>query len=104
VDAGDGITHIVPVADGYVIGSAMKSIPITERDLTLFVQQLMREKGENIPPKDSLEVARRIKEVYCYMLILLRNLRFLAPEVFFNPEIYSSDYTTPLPVVVDKCI
>jgi actin-related protein 3 len=42
VDAGDGITHIVPVADGYVIGSAIKSIPIAGRDLTLFVQQLMR--------------------------------------------------------------
>ena len=23
--------------------------------------------------------------------------RFLGPEVFFNPEIYSSAYTTPLP-------
>ena len=25
--------------------------------------------------------------------------RFLGPEVFFNPEIYSSEYTTPLPQV-----
>ena len=25
--------------------------------------------------------------------------RFLAPEVFFQPEIYSSDFTTPLPEV-----
>ena len=25
--------------------------------------------------------------------------RFLGPELFFNPEIYSSDYTTPLPQV-----
>lgn len=25
-------------------------------------------------------------------------------QVFFNPEIYSSDFTTPLPVVIDKCI
>lgn len=25
--------------------------------------------------------------------------RFLGPELFFNPEIYSSDYTTPLPEV-----
>ena len=66
MDAGDEITHIVPVTDGYVIRSAMKSSPITGRDLTLFVQQLMREKGENILPKDSLEVARRLKEVYCY--------------------------------------
>ncbi|MQL75179.1 hypothetical protein Taro_007547 [Colocasia esculenta] len=24
--------------------------------------------------------------------------------IFFNPEIYSSEYTSPLPVVVDKCI
>lgn len=30
--------------------------------------------------------------------------RFLAPEVFFNPEIYSSDFLTPLPIVVDDTI
>ncbi|CAN4116173.1 unnamed protein product [Withania somnifera] len=30
--------------------------------------------------------------------------RFLGPEVFFNPEIYSSDFTTPLPDGIDKCI
>jgi hypothetical protein len=30
--------------------------------------------------------------------------RFLAPEIFFNPEIASSDYLTPLPEVVDNVI
>jgi actin-related protein 3 len=30
--------------------------------------------------------------------------RFLAPEVFFNPEIASSDFITPLPEVVDNVI
>jgi actin-related protein 3 len=30
--------------------------------------------------------------------------KFLAPEIFFSPEIYSSDYLTPLPVLVDSCI
>ena len=30
--------------------------------------------------------------------------RFLGPEIFFNPEIFSSDFTTPLPDVVDECI
>ena len=30
--------------------------------------------------------------------------RFLAPEIFFNPEIYSSDFLTPLPTVVDGVI
>ena len=42
VDSGDGVTHIVPVADGYVIGSNIKSLPVAGRDITLFVQQLLR--------------------------------------------------------------
>lgn len=42
MDAGDGMTHVVPVADGYVIGSSIKSIPIAGRDLNIFIQQLMR--------------------------------------------------------------
>ena len=25
-------------------------------------------------------------------------------QVFFNPEIYSNDFTTSLPTVIDKCI
>jgi len=29
---------------------------------------------------------------------------FLGPELFFTPEIYSSDFTTPLPQVVDEAI
>lgn len=42
VDVGDGATHVVPVAEGYVIGSSIKSLPISGKDVTLFVQQLMR--------------------------------------------------------------
>jgi len=30
--------------------------------------------------------------------------QFLAPEIFFQPEIYSSDYLTPLPELVDRSI
>jgi len=30
--------------------------------------------------------------------------RFLAPEIFFNPEIASSDFLTPLPDIVDQVI
>lgn len=42
MDVGDGATHVVPVADGYVIGSSIKSVPIAGKDVTLFVQQLMK--------------------------------------------------------------
>merc|ERR1712224_1151280 len=30
--------------------------------------------------------------------------RFLAPEIFFHPEIFVDNSTTPLPEVVDTCI
>lgn len=28
----------------------------------------------------------------------------LCSQVFFSPEIYNSDFTSPLPEVIDKCI
>ena len=50
VDAGDGVTHIIPVADGYVIGSCIKHIPLAGRDITNFIQLLMREVRRRPPP------------------------------------------------------
>ncbi|TRX89852.1 hypothetical protein FHL15_009285 [Xylaria flabelliformis] len=132
IDSGDGVTHVIPVAEGYVIGSSIKSIPIAGRDITYFVQSLLRDRGE---PDSSLKTAQEIKEEYCYVSPdivkeftrfdrdrsrFLKHVvshpggrqvtvdvgyeRFLAPEIFFNPEIYSSDFLTPLPVVVDGVI
>lgn len=67
IDSGDGVTHVIPVAEGYVIGSSIKHIPIAGRDITYYVQQLLRERENSIPPEESLEVAKRIKEMYSYV-------------------------------------
>jgi len=67
VDSGDGVTHVIPVAEGYVIGSSIKHIPLAGRDITTFVQQLMRDRSEPIPPSESLEVAKRVKETHSYV-------------------------------------
>jgi actin-related protein 3 len=137
IDSGDGVTHVIPVAEGYVIGSSIKHIPIAGRDITYFVQQMLRERENSIPPEDSLEVAKRIKEMYSYVCpdivkefkkfdtepdkyfkkfsslhsvtkkpfnVDVGYERFLGPEIFFNPEIASSDYLTPLPDTVDQVI
>lgn len=137
MDIGDGATHVVPVAEGYVIGSSIKSIPVSGKDVTLFVQQLMKERGEHVPAEDSFEIARKVKEMHCYTCSdIVKEFnkhdkepgkyikhwrgtkpktgapyscdvgyeRFLGPEVFFSPEIYNSDFTSPLPEVIDKCI
>ncbi|CAJ0849690.1 10284_t:CDS:2, partial [Entrophospora sp. SA101] len=138
IDSGDGVTHVIPVAESYVIGSSIKHIPIAGRDITYFVQQLLRDRNEtSIPPEDSLKVAERIKEQFSYVCqdmvkefkkydqegekyfqkfqgvhsvtgqpyeVDVGYERFLGPEIFFNPEIASSDFLTPLPEVVDNVI
>lgn len=67
IDSGDGVTHVIPVAEGYVIGSCIKHIPIAGRDITYFIQQLLREREVGIPPEQSLETAKAIKEKYSYV-------------------------------------
>lgn len=69
IDSGDGVTHVIPCAEGYVIGSAIKHIPLAGRDITQFVLNLMRERGEmvNVPPEDQMRVARKVKENYSYV-------------------------------------
>ncbi|KXS15130.1 actin2 [Gonapodya prolifera JEL478] len=137
IDAGDGVTHVIPVAEGFVVGSSIKHIPIAGRDITYFVQQLLRDREPQIPPEQALETAKAIKEAYSYVCpdivkefrryeteadkfiksyegkhsvtgkpfnVDVGYERFLGPEIFFNPEIYSSDFLTPLPEVVDTVI
>ncbi|KAJ1347351.1 putative metalloprotease arx1 [Parelaphostrongylus tenuis] len=67
VDSGDGVTHCIPVAEGYVIGSCIKHIPIAGRDITYFIQQILRDREPSIPSDQSYEVAKAIKERHCYV-------------------------------------
>lgn len=54
--------------DGYAIGSAIKHIPLAGRDISHFVQQLLRERIDiSVPPSQSLEIARTIKEQHGYV-------------------------------------
>ena len=61
------MTHVIPVVEGYVIGSCIRHIPLAGRDITAFIQRMVRDRGEPVPPEDSLEVAKRIKEEHCYV-------------------------------------
>jgi actin-related protein 3 len=67
IDSGDGVTHIIPVVDGYVIGSCIKHIPLAGSDITKFVMELLRNRNEDIPPEDIKMVARKVKEQFSYV-------------------------------------
>ena len=65
VDSGDGVTHVIPVAEGYVIGSCIKHIPIAGRDITHFIQNLIKDREFGVPPEQSFEVAK-VYSIYLF--------------------------------------
>eukprot|EP01028_Stygiella_incarcerata_P001107 TRINITY_DN1172_c1_g1_i2.p1 TRINITY_DN1172_c1_g1~~TRINITY_DN1172_c1_g1_i2.p1 ORF type:complete len:427 (-),score=102.83 TRINITY_DN1172_c1_g1_i2:356-1636(-) len=82
VDSGDGVTHVIPVVEGYVVGSAIRHIPLAGRDITDFVHHFLKER-ERIPTEDSLLIAQRIKEEYGYVC---KDLADEFNEYDSNPE------------------
>lgn len=57
-DDGDDVVVVLFQAEGYVIGSCIKHIPIAGRNITYFIQSLLRERETGIPPEQSLETAK----------------------------------------------
>ena len=54
-------------SDGAVIPSAIKHIPIAGNDFTKFIQDMIRDREKSLPPEESFNMARRIKEQSCYV-------------------------------------
>ena len=43
LDSGDGVTHIIPVVDGFVINSCIKHIPLAGSNMTSFIGNMVRD-------------------------------------------------------------
>jgi actin-related protein 3 len=69
LDSGDGVTHVIPVSDGCVIGSCIKHIPLAGKDISKFVGQMLKDRGEKFPIQDLSRVAKDIKEKYGYVCL-----------------------------------
>lgn len=67
VDSGDGVTHVVPICDGFVLGSNIKHIPIAGRKITKFMMDTIRERNEPISTEDLYFATMDIKEKYGYL-------------------------------------
>ncbi|KNZ79598.1 Actin-related protein 3, partial [Termitomyces sp. J132] len=78
--------HVILCVEGCVIRSAIKSIPIVGRDISQFVLNLMRERGDmaNVPPEDQLRVAGKEEENYSYACHDHSHLLTPLPEIVGN--------------------
>jgi len=67
VDSGDGVTHTVPVFEGFSIPHAVEKMDIAGRELTSYCQKLLLEAGEAFTSSAEMEIVKDIKEKLCFV-------------------------------------
>jgi actin-related protein len=67
VDSGDGVTHTVPVFEGFSLPHAVEKCMIAGRVLTHQMQKLLLESGINMTSASEMEIVKDMKEKLCYV-------------------------------------
>ncbi|KAL9598765.1 MAG: hypothetical protein Q9219_004262 [cf. Caloplaca sp. 3 TL-2023] len=69
LDAGDGVSHAVPVYEGFAMPNSIRRIDVAGRDVTEHMQLLFRKSGLVFHTSAEKEVVRAIKEKTCYVAL-----------------------------------
>jgi len=67
LDSGDGVSHAVPVYQGFTVPNSIRRIDVAGRDVTEYLQTLLRKSGYVFHTSAEKEVVRLIKEAVTYV-------------------------------------
>lgn len=88
VDSGDGVTHIVPVYEGFALPHLTKRLDVAGRDVTRYLIKLLLLRGYAFNRTADFETVRQIKEKLCYVSYDLELDKKLAEETTVLVESY----------------
>jgi len=113
-DSGDGVTHVVPVYEGFSFPHLTRRLDVAGRDITRYLIKLLLLRGYAFNRTADFETVRQIKEKLCYVghdleferklalettvlidsftlpdgrVIKMGRERFEAPEALFKPHL-----------------
>jgi len=129
VDSGDGITHTVPIYEGYAMPHSIKTMELGGQDLTNYLVKILQENDIQLSTAAEIECAQSMKEKICRVAmdfegemkmfddnhfkdftlpdghtIGIGNQLIRAPELLFNPKLDGKDNMLGIHELIRECV